>query len=126
MDGSRRYWFVRLAAVWLAPAAIIRAALAQDGERRVVELRIKHRKLDLAGGAIRLVEGETVELNWSTDESVILHIHGYNIEIQVRAGMPSATIFDAYATGRFPITSHRWGKGGHSHDTLTYLDVYPR
>jgi len=82
--------------------------------------------LAVPGGAIRISEGEGVELHWTSDESVSLHIHGYNIVIQVRAGMPSVTIVDAYATGRYPITSHGWGDGGHGHDTLTYLNVYPR
>jgi hypothetical protein len=35
-------------------------------------------------------------------------------------------VIEAYATGRFPITSHGWGEGGHGHDALTYLEVYPR
>ena len=126
MNGSRRLWLVFLAAGWLAPSAFIAAALAQDSERRVIELRIEHRRLDVPGGAIRITEGEVVELRWTSDESVELHLHGYNIETQVRPGTPSTTIIKAYATGRFPITSHGWGEGGHSHDTLTYLDVYPR
>jgi hypothetical protein len=32
---------------------------------------------------------------------------------------------DAYAAGRFPITSHGWGEGSHGDTALTYLEVYP-
>lgn len=108
------------------PSALIRAAVAQNGLRRTIEVRIENRKVVAPSGAIRIVEGDAIELRWTSDEPVELHLHGYDMEIHVRPGEAAAMVIEATATGRFPITSHGWGKGGHGHDALTYLEVYPR
>ena len=105
------------------PAALIRAAVAQEGPRRVIEARIENRKMVAPSEAIRITEGDVIELRWTSDEAVDLHLHGYDVELHVRPDEPAAMVIEAYATGRFPITSHGWGEG---HDTLTYLEVYPR
>jgi hypothetical protein len=126
MDAFRRTWLIWLASGWFMPAALIRAAVAQDGPRRVIEARIENRKVVAPSEAIRITEGDVIELRWTSDEAVDLHLHGYDLELHVRPDEPAAMVIEAYATGRFPITSHGWGEGGHSHDTLTYLEVYPR
>jgi FtsP/CotA-like multicopper oxidase with cupredoxin domain len=126
MDASRRFWLIRLAAgLFLSPAAI-RAAIAQDSPRRTIEVRIEGRKVVEPLAAIRITEGEVVELRWTSDEAAELHLHGYDLEIEVRPDAPASMVVEAAATGRFPITSHGWGAGGHGHDALTYLEVYPR
>ena len=126
MDARRRTWLIWLASGWFMPAALIRAAVAQEGPRRVIEARIENREVVAPGEAIRIIEGDVIELRWTSDEAVDLHLHGYDLELHVRPDEPAAMVIEAYATGRFPITSHGWGKGGHGHDELTYLEVYPR
>ena len=126
MDARRRTWLIWLASGWFLPAALIRAAVAQEGPRRVIEARIENRKVVAPSEAIRITEGDVIELRWTSDEAVDLHLHGYDLELHVRPDEPAAMVIEAYATGRFPITSHGWGKGGHGHDELTYLEVYPR
>jgi hypothetical protein len=126
MDARRRTWLIWLASGWFMPAALIRAAVAQEGPRRVIEARIENRKVVAPSEAIRITEGDVIELRWTSDEAVDLHLHGYDLELHVRPDEPAAMVIEAYATGRFPITSHGWGKGGHGHDELTYLEVYPR
>jgi hypothetical protein len=126
VDARRRTWLAWLAAGPFMPTALIRAAVGQDGQQRSIALRIEGRKVVAPDGAIRITEGEVVELRWTSDERVELHLHGYDLELQVRPGEPAVMVVEAYATGRFPITSHRWGEGGYSHDALTYLEVHPR
>jgi hypothetical protein len=126
MDASRRTSLIWLASGWFMLAALIRAAVAQDGPRRVIEARIEDRKVVAPREAIRITEGDVIELRWTSDEPVSLHLHGYDVELHVRPDEPAVMVIEAYATGRFPITSHGWGKGGHGHDELTYLEVYPR
>jgi hypothetical protein len=126
MDAVRRIALIGLAAGWLMPAALTGAAVAQDSPHRVIEARIEQRKVVAPGEAIRITEGEVIELHWTSDEAVALHLHGYDIELPVRPGEPAVMILEAYATGRFPITSHGWGEAGHGHDALAYLEVYPR
>ena len=67
-------------------------------------------------------------LSWLTDEDVELHLHGYDIEKTVLKGKTATMKIEANLTGRFPITSHGFGKKkGHSHGkgALLYLEVHP-
>jgi len=125
MNVCRRIWLVWLAAGWFIPAALFRAAVAQEAPQQVIEVRIEHRKVVAPSGTIRITEGDVIELLWTSDEPVELHLHGYDLEIQVHPDRPAAMVIEAHATGRFPITSHGWGEGGHGHDALTYLEVVP-
>ena len=86
----------------------------------------KKRKIIAPKKRILVYESEPVELRWTTDEPVKLHLHGYDREILVEPGKVFVMPFTGRATGRFPITSHGWGTGGHGHHALSYLEVYPR
>ena len=108
------------------PSALIRVAVAQETSQRIIEVRIKNREVVAPGEAIRVTEDEVIGLVWTRDEAPQLDLHGYDLEIRVRPNEPATMVIEAYATGRFPITSHGWGEGGHGHDALTYLEVYPR
>lgn len=105
-------------------------ARAQTAATRRYELAIRDRKLADAGVVLRVTEGETVALRWTTDEPVELHLHGYDIEVAATPEAPAIMRFEAFATGRFPINVH--GFGDESHDegerrpVLMYLEVYPR
>jgi hypothetical protein len=74
MDARRRTWLIWLASGWFVPAALIRAAVAQDGPRRVIEARIENRKVVAPSEAIRITEGDVIELRWTSDEAVDLHL----------------------------------------------------
>ena len=126
MNACRRTWLVWLAASSIMPYALIRAAVAQDGPRRMIEVRIENRKVVAFSGAIRITEGDVIELRSTSDEAVELHFHGYDLTLHVRPEEPAAMVIEAYATGRFPITSHSWGAGRHGHDALIYLEVHRR
>ncbi len=125
-DVWRRSWLAWLVAGSILPSALIQAAAAQDAPQRVIEVRIENREVVAPGEAIRITEGDVIKLVWTSDEATELHLHGYELEIQVRPDKPATMVVEAYATGRFPITSHGWGEGDHGHDALTYLEVYPR
>ena len=93
----------------------------------VLELEIKAQKVQLESKQVRVTQGEMVEMRWSSDEAVELHLHGYDIEFQVVPGEVTRKVFEAHATGRFPITSHGFsGESGHGHDALLYFEVYPK
>ncbi len=126
MDVCRRTWLAWLAAGLILPSVLVQAVVAQDASQRAIEVRIENREVVAPGESIRITEGDVIELVWTSDEPVELHLHGYDLEIQVRPDEPATMVIEAYATGRFPITSHGWGEDGHGHDALTYLEVYPR
>ena len=126
MIQSRRTIVAGLVIAALAPVTIIRDAIGQSNSRRVIPVSIKKRKVVMPKTAIRITENDEVVLRWSSDETVKLHLHGYDKELTVHAGKPASMLIIGRATGRFPITSHGWGRGGHGHHALTYLEVHPR
>ena len=71
-----------------------------------------------------------MNLRWTSDQPVVLHLHGYDIEKRVSPGAVPELAFIAYAAGRFPIHIHEQGAGasGHAHEdlSLAIVEVYPR
>jgi hypothetical protein len=99
-------------------------ALAQ-ATLRSFEITIAERRVPPAQRVLRATEGERVELRWSADEPLVLHLHGYDIETRVAPGKPAVTAFEARLTGRFAVEIH--GKGGrHHHRALLHVEIHPR
>lgn len=95
------------------------------GATRTIDVNIEHRTVTVPGPVIRVTEGKQLLLRWHSDEAVELHLHGYDIELDVEPGTPADMNIDATASGRFPVTSHGFGGEHHGHQTLLYLEVYP-
>jgi hypothetical protein len=77
---------------------------------------------------IRVKQNDVVKLEWSTDKPMTVHLHGYDIEKEVKPGTVTDMTFTARATGRFTIEPHigRTPSGGHTHgDVLVTVEVYP-
>jgi hypothetical protein len=75
----------------------------------------------LNAGTIRFQQGDLIRLRWTTDEAMVLHLHGYDIEGDIAAGVPTSMVFDADLAGRFPTERH-----GTKPVTLVYVEVYPK
>ena len=110
----------------IAPPATAQAATAKQ-----FSFAIKQRKLDAADKVVRVVKGDTVELVFTGDEPTELHLHGYDITLDLKANEPGKIQFTATIAGRFPLEVHRFGTGtkaGRSHITgpLLYVEVLPR
>jgi hypothetical protein len=75
---------------------------------------------------LRAAEGERVELRWSADEPLVLHLHGYDIETRVAPGKPAVTAFAARLTGRFPVEIHGEGGAQRRHGALLHVEIHPR
>lgn len=116
--------FISLGAC-LAPPAGADDKTAQAAIRKF-EIRIVQRGVPPAQRILRATEGERVELRWSADEVLVLHLHGYDIETRVEPGKSAVTAFAARLTGRFPVEFH--GKGGSKrrHGALLYVEIHPR
>jgi hypothetical protein len=77
---------------------------------------------------IRVKQNDAVKLEWSTDKPITVHLHGYDIEKEVKPGAVTEMSFVARATGRFTVEPHveKTSSGGHAHgDTLVTIEVYP-
>ncbi len=126
--GLVTFWALLLTV--LGPSGSLAAETATD--RRVFTLDIRERAIAGGTDVIRVTQGESAELRWTTDEVANIHLHGYDIELSLTPGTVTVMTVDARATGRFPITSHGFGGGPgqghteHHHSPLLYLEVYPR
>ena len=122
----RRIWLFLIIAGSLTIYGLVPTVSAQNNPRRIIEIRIEGRTVVAPTNTIKMNEGDLVELHWTSDEYVELHLHGYDMKLTVLPGKPGIMAFEAFASGRFPITSHAWGKGGHGHDAIMYFEVYPQ
>ena len=81
---------------------------------------------------MRVTQGDQVELLYSSDETVELHLHGYDQTLSIQPDVSGVLLFEATETGRFPLSVHHWGEhahgddGGSGHDAMIYLEVYPQ
>ncbi len=119
---SRRHGLRAMAIVaGCAAGWVLAPGLAGAENRRTFGLEIRDGKVTAAENTIRVTEGEEVQIDWTTDKAVQLHLHGYDIEARAEPGRGVSMTFQAHTAGRFPIAAH-----GAAHGTVIYLEVYPR
>lgn len=121
---------LRIVAVISLGACLALTVMAGDENprtvRRAFELRIAQHRVPQAQRVLRVTEGERVELRWSADEPLVLHLHGYDIETRVEPGKPAVTAFAARLTGRFPVAIHTEGGAKHHDRALLHVEIHPR
>ena len=104
--------------------------LTADSQERTFTVIVHNRQVAPDTKVIRVQQGDTVTLRWISDETVALHLHGYDIATLVKAGVPTALRFTAHATGRFPISAHGFGAQAYgtvqSETPVVYVEVLPR
>ena len=96
----------------------------------VFDIKIEHGRVPDTMHMMRVHQGDAVKLRWTSDRSLVLHLHGYDLEQRVAADAVAELKFTASATGRFPIEIHVPGAGGgnapHGDAPLAIIEVYPR
>lgn len=109
----------------LAPQLAVTSANAAE---ITFDLRVENGRVPAGMQLIRVKQGDVVKLRWNSNRSIILHLHGYDIERKVEPGKTAEMTFVARATGRFPIEVHAPKQGGgHSHEApVVQIEVYPR
>jgi hypothetical protein len=122
-------WLIRSVLVFMITATgATTLAFAQTPEV-VFDLKIEKGKVAQSMRLVRVRQGDAVKLRWTTDRSIMLHLHGYDIEKKVEPGAVAEMAFEARATGRFPVEEHKPdAKGSHSHGEapLVRIEVRPR
>jgi hypothetical protein len=76
-------------------------------------------------GVIRVNQGQNIQITWHSDQSTVLHLHGYSIKTKLPKDKDVIMEINARASGRFSIEAHGFGND-HKHKTLIYLEVLPR
>jgi len=107
----------------LALVAAPLAGVAAEPAARAFELAIAKGRVDAAQETVRVKKGDKVELRWTTDRRIALHLHGYDIETTVDPGQPGVMSFEARIAGRFPVSEH--GQRSRHERPLLYLEVLP-
>ena len=107
---------------------IVLAATPVLAGPRSVDLPIRGGVLPAEQRVIRVQQGDEVTLRWTSDRALTVHLHGYDIEQELKPGTVTQMTFTAHATGRFTIEPHigKTPSGGHTHgDVLVTIEVYP-
>lgn len=115
-----------LGALLVAFCAMLPAPV--QGAELTFDLKIGQGRVPQNMRRIRVKQGDAVKLRWTTDRSIIVHLHGYDIEKTVEPGTVTEMAFIAHATGRFSVEEHKPNaRGGHSHgEALIRIEVHPR
>ena len=113
-----------LALLLIAFGAVVSAWAAE----LTFDLKVERGRVAENMRLIRVKQGDVVKLRWTSDQVLVVHLHGYDIEKRVVPTPATEMTFTAYATGRFPIHAHTQGAGGRSHEEppLVNVEVYPR
>jgi len=99
------------------------AAAVDPGQPRVLMLSIVNGAVAGAENTVKVRQGDLIEMRWSSDKPMALHLHGYDIEVKVSPQSPAVMSFKAGIPGRFPVEPH--GQGPGHHRAILYLEVHP-
>jgi hypothetical protein len=116
-----------------ALVVLVVALLGAASAVREFDLSIRDRRVDGSTSTLRVNRGDTVLLRWRTDETVSLHVHGYDVQGTVSPNSSRTLRIEATIAGRFPISAHEFGNAPVSEAgakkrrevTLLYLEVLP-
>jgi len=117
-------------------ASLLLGSLASSSQVFAAEVErfsivIRARSVDGAHRTVRVSQGAMLELAFDGDETVELHLHGYDRHLTVHPGEEAVMRLDAKVAGRFAIEAHGFegpagGSGSRAHAVLLYLEIYPR
>jgi hypothetical protein len=103
---------------------MVTSAVAADAVlRKVLTLSVVNGAVAGVGDTVKVQQGDDLELRWSSDKPMELHLHGYDIEVNVSPQAPAVMSFKANIPGRFPVEPH--GQGPGHHRPVLYLEVHP-
>jgi hypothetical protein len=120
--------FPRLRALTVALSLSSALTVAADAAEVTYALTIANGRVPDNMRLIRVKQNDVVKLEWRTDKPLTVHLHGYDIEQELKPGAVTEMTFTARATGRFTVEPHigRTSSGGHAHgDVLVTIEVYP-
>jgi heme/copper-type cytochrome/quinol oxidase subunit 2 len=83
-------------------------------------LEIRGGKLVNDSDSLRVNQGDNVAIKVTSDKADELHLHGYDKEVELEAGVPVELSFKADKSGRFVIELHK------SDTEIAALEVQPQ
>ena len=61
---------------------------------------------NMSPAEVSVTEGDQVNLEITSDRPIELHLHGYDLTVEIEPGEPGELSFEATTTGRFAIEDH--------------------
>ena len=99
--------------------------IADTPVKGVFNIEIRNNHVESGETTLRVKQGDTVEIRWKPDKEMELHLHGYDLLIQVHPKKLNKITFKAHTAGRFPISIHKTDSQSHGHRNVVYLEVHP-
>ena len=97
-----------------------------------VTYTIAQRRIAAKPPTLTVKQGDTLVIQFSTDEAASIHLHGYNVLLAIKPGTPGAMRLVASVAGRFPVSAHGFGAAAGKHTKhqrevpLLYVEVQPQ
>ena len=98
------------------------AAICGQSAKKVFDVAIVNGRVTGGDTTLHVQQGDEVELRWSSDRPLSLHLHGYDIEANVLPHVSTVMSLKARLAGRFPVSEHREGA---RERTILYIEVHP-
>lgn len=102
-------YFSALAGVLALGLLLAAACGGVAPEDRTFDLTIVQGELQ-EESTLRVKHNDVVTLRVDSDEAGEVHLHGYDLDLEVASGAISDLVFTANATGRFDFELHRSGE----------------
>ena len=100
-----------------------------QAETRAFDINIKNGVIPSADRLMRVQKDDQITWIIESDLDGELHIHAYQIDLSIKAGVKKTYSFKAFATGRYRVEWHpeiKRVKGTHHQDSLALLEVFPK
>jgi heme/copper-type cytochrome/quinol oxidase subunit 2 len=101
-----------------APSSAVSESNAEGSREKTFDLAIEEGVM--IPDRLTVDEGERVKFQITSDSSLELHLHGYDLSREIEPGEPVRLSFEATITGRFEIEDEQRG------EELGVLTVLPR
>ena len=92
---------------------------------QVINLAIAGRATTLTRDDLRVSQGDTVRLAFTSDEPGEVHLHGYDLTAEVSPDHPGELVFAATTAGAFGINFHVFGGEAVPSETMTVVSQEP-
>jgi hypothetical protein len=103
-------------------AASQAAAICAQSPKKVFDVAIVNGQVTGGDTTLHVQQGDEVEVRWSSDRPLSLHLHGYDVEANVLPQVSTVMSLKARLAGRFPVSEHREGA---RERTILYIEVHP-
>jgi hypothetical protein len=111
----RLHWIALIALAPMAGAAAAAASPSFSVELKAGRVQGEE--------TLKVRQGDQVQVRLSSDRPIVLHLHGYDIDVKVAPTAPALLTFKAQVAGRFPVHEHREGAGNHR--AVLFIEVHP-